>query len=406
MSRFLHFLALLFCVFLQSHLAFATIERTIGPECGNELVVHQGRSDQIVEVFAQGVDVRAQSVSVSGVSASIVKRHSGAENVKRGYGDIGSAEIQFNVNISAAAGNRTVILRYKEPAGLAIEDRFTVRVIARAAITDITLPPLSSPFHTVDIVLKGSGLNFSDGVTLSSSGLTFAEASAIVKRDQPLRDAGGQEIPGSRIVLVSAFVDLQTNSSNKATVRLDFKSQGAPIALTQATIELTLKSSNDCSALAAFGSAGLKRTFVISTPAEPNFVQDTIFDRINRTYNVGDVVNITIRLNRPAVGTKNNPGNPGLITRDSINNEKVFWTLLPSSAFEQTDAVAAPHDGNANLNTITFFAGEQKATITFKFKSCPGPGRSHAVKLVTWKPNASDNTVPNRKEFPFTVTCQ
>ena len=387
MSKSFQFLALVLCGLLLSNVAFAGIEKLVGAKCDGDLVVHQGRTDQIIEVVAHTSDFAAQSVSVSGsgVSASIVKRHNGPENVGRGHGNIGSIEIRFNVNSTAATGNRTVTVKYAVG-----EDKFTVKVLARAAITNTTVASLTGPFRTVDVTFDGSGLR-------------TAFATALVKRDQPLRDAAGEDIPGSQSIFVNASVNPQSNSNTRAVVSLSFSSSGA-IDLTRCTVEITLKSNITCSGLQGF-SDGLKRTVEISAPLGPNFVQDAIFDRNNKTYKIGDVVSVTVRLNRPVPVTKGLAG-IGSIAQAKQSGEKVFWTLLPSNAFEQAGPTGTPFDANAHHNTITIGKGKQTGTITFKVKSCPGGGQSSTVKLVTWKPDAFNDTAPNRKEFSFTVNCQ
>jgi hypothetical protein len=372
-------------IFLQTTLVFATIERFNGIKCGNDLVVHQGRTDQVIEIFAHFSDLVAQSVAVSGsgVSASIAKRHNGPENHGRGYGNIGSVEIRFNVSSTAAAGNRTVTVRNAE--GQAVES-FTMRVIARASVTNTSVASLSGPFRTVDVTFDGSGLS-------------NAFATVTIKRDQAFRDAAGANIPGSQQVFATASVNSQTNSNSRAVVTLNFNN----IDLTQVTVEIALKSTNACSGLLGF-SDGLKRTVAISAPLGTNFVKDVIFDRNNKTYKVGDVVSVTVRLNRP-VPQKKGGSLIGGIGKQTAG-ENVFWTLLPSNAFEQAGPTGTPFNANAHHNTITVATGNQTATITFKVKSCPGSGLTNTVKLVTWKPDAFNDTAPNRKEFSFTIDCQ
>ncbi|MDZ7289995.1 MAG: hypothetical protein ONB44_06105 [candidate division KSB1 bacterium] len=411
------FLILVLGFFVLPYAALATGIKEVrwdGERCNNERVIHAGTNAE-AEILGDWFE-NTTSVSVSGsnVSATILEKFNGVQNQVRLGQFTGSVKVRFTATASAAGGDRTVTLRHGHtfgPSDTPHNVTFTFRLIARAQITSHNIPTLTGPFQTVDVTLNGSGLS------------NVEQVLAAVNRNRPLRDAAGQDIPGSQTVEVTASFNQQTNTNTRVVVTLTFRGattytqgsppgtlipvSGTPIDLTQATAEITLKSRKDCSGLNGFGNSGLKHSVEISAPLGINYVQDVIFDRNSRTYNIGDVVSVTIRLNRPAVGLPimappNIPGGGGV----QMQGENVFWTLLPSNAFEQAGPTGTPYDANIHHNTITIPSGSQTRTITFKVKSCPGGGQINTVKLVTWKPDAFIDTSPNRKEFPFTVSCQ
>lgn len=365
--------------------AWAKIERINGPKCNNRAVVVQGTSSDFV-IQGEWVDhaMDNSSVSGTGVSISITERRNGFQN-----NGLPSVRFRITANNNAATGNRTVTLRY--PLG---QDTFTLRVLQRANVTSESLPTFTQPFqNNVDVGLSGVGLS------------NVTQVSAVIKRDSftPLLDAGGQDASG---VTVSAQVNPQTNNNSRADVRLNFSQR-----LTRATVEITLTSINSCSGLRG---APVRHTVTLTAPTGgPNYVKDHLFDRNNRSYRLGDVVTVTVRLDRPVpnpilsqVKNRNKIVAKRITGKLQPAGETVYWTVIPSNSVKQAGASATPYDANARNNRITIPPGQQTAVITFQVDRCTAAGERNTVKFVTWKPDPNDDSFPNRKETSFTINCQ
>jgi len=366
-----------------------------GLRCESRVVVFQGQSTS-VEVFGQGMDFAEDNhvtVSGSNVTATITKHHNGAENQLRGKGLIGSIELRITATATAGTGDRTITLHF--PTGAT--DTVPVKVVRPASINNATYPTLSGPFETVDITFTGVGL--------SNAGVT-----AQLKRDSssPLRDAAGQDVPGSQSVYVSATKNVQTNTDDQVVVTVRFYGPGnAAIQLTQATVEVTLRSSG-CNGLAAFGTDGLKRTITITAPLGKNYVQSITFP-YGSTVSVGSLLTIEVRLLRPAtaplltIGAKAG-GQP--LTGGSVRllpqGEVVYWQFDSPQHYEGT---ATTSYSTTAKNQLVIPWGNQTGQITVRVKSCPGNGLNVTGKLQTWMHNQNTYQPPEYKEAQFTVSC-
>jgi hypothetical protein len=374
----------LFFLLVPATFLWATVERIDGPKCGGVAAVIQGGSGTF---YIQGIGVDLNTglrTSNSALSARVVRKWNGSENARDG-GNVAWGKIQIQVNASASApvGNHIVYIKY-----LVGEDRFTVRVIAKARITGATVPTFSQPFYgNVDVKLTGTGLS---GARVSR---------VLIKRDAytPLLDSSGLEVPplAYNVTYVTGLVNTATNTDTQVDVRLIF-SPSLP-RLIKATIEISLSGSGGCSGLPA------SYTLTLTAPQSgPNYVAAHTFDR--SSYSLGMPVAITIRLDRPVTAPRIRPIQPGVPPRPI--EETVYWAVIPNSAIQQGGASATPYDPNAHNNQITMSEGQQTKVITFLVTSCPGGARTQVIKFITWKPDPNNDTYPNRKESNFTTSCQ
>ena len=371
---------------------WAVIKKIDGRKCDGVAALTQGGPIENYWIQGPGVDLTTGlSVSNSALTATIVRKWNGGQNQADG-GNILWGKIQIRVNASASApvGNHTVTIKY--PIG---KDTFTVRVIRRASITRASVQTFSEPFYgNVDVRLIGTGLK------------NARLESVRIKRDayNPLLDSSGQEVPplSSNVVYVTGLVNTATNTDAQVDVRLTF-SQSLP-RLTKTTIVFNFAYLGGCS--------GFPATYTLTLMAPkggPNYVSAHDFDRVNRSYRIGDVVTITIRLDRPVsisgVPITSPPSLRKSPTRQQALGETVYWAVIPSNAVQQGGASGAPYNPNLRYNQITIPVRQQSKAITFQISRCTAGGNINTMKFVTWKPNPNNDLVPNRKETNFTVSC-
>jgi hypothetical protein len=269
--------------------------------------------------------------------------------------------------------------------------------------------------------LKTIDGTFKDNVVVSLSGendiSSIKGLSAIIVDEgfnHPLDENGNQT---SNIIVTD---EILTNNSTSATVRLNFSK-----TLSQASVRLRIWGNPNvaCSGLRPYKENELIHFVDLKgKPVTENYVLDHVFDRNDRTYKVGDVVTVTIKLAKPVPSLLELAGNAptqatssgspayqqvgNTTTNATSTARKVFWALLPSDSFKQAGPSGTAYDPNAHHNEITFAHGAQTKTITFVVDKCSGGGTNASVKLVTWKPDPYNDTTPNRKETTFTINCQ
>ncbi len=369
---------------------YAKIDRIDGPKCSGTATMTQGEgSNYIIE--GHGVDLSTGiSVSGSGVSGTIKTRWNGAQNQQRVGRMVGAIEIRLQASTNAATGTRTVYINY--PLG---RDNFSLRIIGKGIISGASVPTFSAPFQSnVDIKLTGTGLS---KVTPTSYGVYFR---IIKDAYHPLLDSGGQEISG---VSVTGLVNTATNTNYNVDVRLNFSHR-----LTRVTLMIYLRSSDNCSGL---NPSGANYTVTLTAPVGgPNYVKDHLFDRTSRSYRIGEVVGITIRLDRavpmPPIARVDPRSRTRQTQQTSLPAEVVYWAVVPSNAVQQAGASGTPYNPVARYNQISIPAGQQSKAITFQISRCTAGGTSNTMKFVTWKPNPNNDLAPNRKETSFTVSCR
>ncbi|RMD91478.1 MAG: hypothetical protein D6813_07595 [Calditrichaeota bacterium] len=371
----------------------AKIDKIDAPKCNGRPSIVQGEEVEFL-ITGEWVDhANNQSrVSGNGISLTVVERKAAGKN--------STLKIRLRASNNARTGNRTVTLRY-----VFGRDTFRLRVIRRPRIDRVVVPTLNAPFQSVDITFEGIGIRDITHVTAEGKNNSF----------DPSLDAGGQPTGFT----VTPILNRQTNTSNRATVRLNFNKR-----LSHATVEVGIFSHHGCSGLrggnVSSGSVtiapnfsiarrGLKRTVTLNAPATgPNFVRSHNFDRNNRTYNVGDVVTVTVELLKPV------PNPQGLVRVTKKKKRRVtlrpgqavYWALLPADAFSQAGPTGTAYNANAFRNRIIIQPGQQVGIINFRVDQCPGSGERNTVKLITFTPDRNDNQVPNRKETSFTILCQ
>lgn len=337
--------------------AYASIDRIEGlPSCNGVKVVYASAIPKIAEVFGNGVDFANQvTISGSGVSVALLGKKNGAENQLRGKGFIGSAQIQFIANTSAAAGNRTVTIKY--PNGQ--QDTFTVKVIKQASFTNATAPAPAGPFQEVEVTCDGSGLL---DATLTASVTSFTGGSG-----------GSMNVTN---------VNRITNTDTRVVYRLTLSQTAS-----QATLELKLVNNAGCSPLNAFTS-GLKRNLTITAPAGTNFVTSITFP-FGRKFKVGDVAKVRVTLEH-AVTTP--------------AGDVVYWQLEPATAF--TQASGGSNYNPSLMNWVTIPQGSNLADLSFQIASCPSSCEDCTVYIKTWRVNTASTQAPYFKQAPFNVICQ
>ena len=394
-------LVLLSLVWLPSNRLSAqggNIQDVIMEKCGNDRVLYQGETFDVCYATGFAITTAANvSVSGAGVTAEITERTPLTKQVPPS----GRIRIKFTASKSAALGNRTVTVS----GGTFGSGTFTIRIKPRALIPGPTLKTIDGTFKD-NVVIGLSGENDISSI----KGL-----SAIVVDEglnHPLDENGN---PTTEIQITDAIL---TNSSTNATVRLDFSK-----TLSQASVRLRIWGNPNvaCSGLRPYHEDALIHIVDIKgKPVTENYVQDHIYDRNDRTYKIGDVVAVTIKLAKPVPSLLELSANqstatqqasssnlqPGTSTSSSNTARKVFWALLPSDSFKQAGLSGTPYNGNAHHNEITFEHGSQTKTISFVVDKCSGGGNTASVKLVTWKPDPYSDSSPNRRETTFTIKCQ
>lgn len=383
-KRFALIIGLTFLLVAASDL-WATINQIDGPKCNGVAAVRQGMSQNF---YIQGVGVdltTGLSVGGSGVTATIVRRWTGAQNQADG-GNIlwGKIQIKITASSSAAVGNHTVTIKY-----LVGEDKFTIRVIRKASITGASVPTFSQPFQSnVDVRLTGTGLSNAN-----------QRASIRIIRDayHPLLDSGSEEVQDT--VTVTGAVNTSTNTDTQADVRLNFSER-----LTKATISIGLSPLSNCSGLPG------GYTLTLTAPlGGPNYVKSHKFDY--QTYAIGQAATVEIKLDRPVstsgvpITRPQQPLRKPSTQRQALG-ETVYWAVIPSNAVQYGGASAAPYDPNARYNQITIPFGKQVKAVSFIISPCTSGTGNINRTFVTWKPNSSDDSAPNRKQTAFTVRCR
>ncbi len=362
---------------------WAKIEKWTGPACSGLATITQG-SGGTYFIEGPGVDLTTGlSVSNSALTATIQQRWNGAQNAADGGNVLwGKIKILVQASASAPVGSHIVYINY--PLG---KDSFSIKVIGKANVTGATVPTFSVPFQSnIDVKLTGTGLSNVDatgGATVRIISDSFTQ----------LLDSGGQAASG---VTVTAQADTSTNTDTQVLVRLNFSQR-----LTLATVEITLRSGSICSGLHPNGA---RFNVTVKAPvAGPNYVKDHLFDRTDRTYKIGAVVTVTVRLDRAVTsGLNAMDRSTGVLTGPGV----VYWAVIPSNAIKQAGTSGTPYNPTARYNTITIPAGQQSKAITFQVSGCTAGGTSNSVRFVTWKPDLNNDTAPNRKETTFTILCQ
>lgn len=374
-----------------------TIQEVIMEKCGNDRVLYQGETFDVCYATGFGITTATNvAVSGSGVSAQITESTPLVKQVP----PTGRIRIKFTADRNAATGNRTVTVS----GGTFGSGTFTIRIKPPARIPGPTLKTIDGTFKD-NVVVALSGENDISKI----KGL-----SAIIVDEgfnHPLDENGNQT---SNIIVTD---EILTNTSASATVRLNFSK-----TLSQASVRLRIWGDPNvaCSGLRPYKENELIHIVDLKgNSVTENYVQDQIFDRNDRTYKVGDVVTVTIKLAKPVPSLLELSGNVATQpissstpayqqagTTSTNAARKVFWALLPSDSFEQAGPSGTAYDPNAHHNEITFTQGAQTKTITFVVKKCAGGGNNASVKLVTWKPDPFNDATPNRKETAFTINCQ
>lgn len=387
---------LLVCGFIMGDLVYGQVPDITGItmlKCGKKRVVYQGETFE--ECWARGPGIAtalSASVSGSGVTAEIIERVPLVQTAP----PKGKIKIKFTVTGSASTTRRKVTV-----TGPLWSDTFRIYIKSKAKITGATVPSFEGFFqNNVDVTLTGKRI----------SSIKIVGITVLSDAFHPVIGENGNPTSAS----VTASLKPGSNTSTKAVIRLNFGSK-----LQEATVRIRLFGGNSdaCSGLRAHQSTALTYDVKIkAAPYSQNYVQEHIFDRNNRTYKVGDIVSVTIKLAKPAknplLAAKNLRITPSRRKRGSRGGrltkpgEQVYWTLLPSDKFQKAGPSGTPYNANAHHNVITVPAGSRTATITFQVAECPGSGFTNTVKLITWKPDSDDDSFPNRKEVPFTINCR
>ena len=370
---------------------WAAISQIDGRKCGGFPAVTQLGSETFY-IQGPGVDF-AKSVAVSNtraISASIVKKWNGAENVRDfSDGKMEWGRLQIRVNATAEPPFKHYVY-IKYPVG---QDRFTVEVRRKASITGASpLARLTQPFSgTVDVRLTGTGL----------SNATVSNVNFYRDMHNPLQDSSGQELPPlqDNAANVTGQVNSSTNTDTQADVRLMFSSH-LP-RLTKATINITLA----CKPVTDRGCSGLPASFRFKLEAPlggPNYVASHNFCVPNQTCTTTFMLNaticVTIRLDRPVPG-RCLPMIDRSTGKVTPCGEIVYWTVSDRSAI-QSDG-ATPYNPLALNNTIWIPNGQQEKRICFI--GINGSREGITSKFITWKPDPNTDTFPNRRESSFTI---
>jgi len=373
---------------------WAVISKKCGRTCGGELTVTQGSSEEF-DIQGPGVDF-AKSVSVSNssaISAQIVKKWNGAENV-RDYDERSACPGKYEwgrIRIKVTATMSAPFLHYvyiNYPAG---QDRFTVKVVRKASVTGHTvLTPLTQPFSgPVDVRLTGIGLSNAS-----------ASASIIIDAYIKLKDSSGNDVACPSASCITAAVNPQTNTDTQVEVRLTFSNLPR---LTDATIQIVLGSSNGCSGL--HGAPVTYRVLLKAPLGGPNYVASHNYCVPNQpcttTFMLNATICVTIRLDRPVPGRcfAAIDRSTGKVTPCG---EIVYWTVSDRSAIKSDGAT--PYNPNAINNTFYIPNGQQEKRICFI--GIKGSSEGITSKFITWKPDPNTDTFPNRRESNFTVKSQ
>ena len=369
---------------------WATISRVDGQKCSNVAAVLQGGNSTFY-VQGPGVDLATTlTTSNSAISARILRKWNGAQNLAdfgnnpQTPGNIAWGRIQISVSatVSAPAQDHYVYIKY--PMG---QDRLTIKVIRKAVITGFeVIPPFTKPiFGNVDIKFTGAGL----------SGARVSDVRFKVDAYNPLLNALGESVTLSPTgAYISGIVNTSTNTDSQADVRLTFTSD-LP-RLIKATIVITF-SGPFCNGLP------VSYTFTLIAPKGPNAVFDHVYDRLNRTYNPTETVNVTIRLVSPVaartlpISTSTSRVQSPTAVRDQ--GQAVYWAVQPSNAVRQTPTTGTPYDQNARYNVVYIPVGQQSKLINFQV----GPFTTTTVNLITWMPDPNNDTWPNRIQSTFRI---
>lgn len=299
--------------------------------------VLQGKKT-ILNVDGQDVnfaDKNNVGVSGSGVSASIIKDH--LISPKYGFGT-GRAEVELNVSLDAAAGERTVTLNHNGCFGCPKTYKFKILIIHDGKITDVDVPSPSAFFQQVDIAFSGQRIG-NAGVQING-------------------------FPSSTTAQVIAGESNET----RAVVRLNF---GTLRAEASGQILLFDKNCTGACLIAAPGTFydGLTNSSSTSVAiVGPNAVKDITFPD-GSSVTVGSLLTFQINLVRPAKNSGNSRTS-GSITAFSGAGEVVHWQMAPSNVFEAVSGSGTTFSPTG-LNQVQIPGGDTLVRLTIRVKAAP-----------------------------------
>lgn len=367
----------------------AGFNRTEGfDKCGGTISVKPGLSN-IGTFFGDWYEFASSaSVSGSGVTATLGTKMNGAQNSSRGEGMIGSVEIRITASDNAAAGNRTLTIRFPNGG----TDQFTINVVAMGSITGQTIPTLDLGFTRVRVVFTGVNLSSANSVSARTVQDAFNPNSAV---------AGGQ-VPGTHTS--------QIVSSNGSSVTIDLLSN---VGLEKITMDITIRGGSICD---GYPTVGLQRriTLQAAQPSQP-FITRISMPQQGGSVTLGSIANFEIQLNKPAPAspikrlTTIRPviGRPsfdftqlGTFTQGTI----IYWRVAPPESVEGVSG-DVPYSRNVVLNQMVVPTGETIKRFKLKIVAMPAGGgaRQGTAILQTWIGNTNVNTAPEYFEFPFTI---
>ena len=340
------------------------------------------------------------STTASGVTVAITSKLNGAQNNTGEFRGKGAVNLRITTN-NASLGNKTIRLIDDPILGVGgTTFNLVITVVEAVSVTNVNSPSPPDPFKEIVVTLQGTGLQEAADPSIG----------AIVKDNLvPLVTVGGNASVSSVRVLSSSASSLQA--------KIFFSN-----FIQDATVDLTLRSTNTGTPLGAFGL--FKTRVRVKSANLKNYVESITFPNGN-TFDKNSIATIHINLLFPAPG--GGPGSATVVTSkkspipnrnlviptdaiqllrgNALDNSRVWVRLVPSNAFVSvpggTPIVAT------GATAVVANSGDNIIPITVKVADCLGgqPGQTNVVKIQTWMHNQNTTNPPDFVEQTFNVRC-
>jgi hypothetical protein len=385
MSRTMRWFILGLIVSSMVHVGVAgTVLGTIGKTCFATTNDAPGFN---LDVYGDWIENIDRVTAPTGVTVTIVAKRNGAQNNTGPYAGRGDVTLRITTS-NATPGEKTIKLIDDPNLGIGgTTFSFTITVLPFPSVTSVDVPSPADPFKEITVTLHGIGL---DGAADPAAG------KIVIDNLVPFITVGGTATVSDVRVLSSSATSLQAKIFFSALIQ-------------DATVELTLKSTTDCSSLGRTISTanGFKTKVRVKSTNLKNYVESFVFPT-GSTIDKNSIgtINLNLLFAAPSSsGTKLKSGLniPGLTSAD---NAKVFFKFVPDNAFRRPDGTPFPTISGGFV-VVTANAGEDVIPISFKVIDCLGgqAGQTNVVKIQTWMHTTNTNLPPDFVEKTFSVRC-
>ncbi|MEK6571916.1 MAG: hypothetical protein AABZ61_11135, partial [Bacteroidota bacterium] len=337
-------------------------------------------------VYGDWIENIDRVTAPAGVSVSIRGKFNGFQNNTEPFKGKGKVSLKINTS-NATPGNKTIRLINDPPGGDTFE--FTITVVGSPTVTSVDVPTPSDPFQEITVTLNGTRLQ---------EARDPASGAIVIDNLIPFITVGGNaSVSSVRVLGASTATSLQAKIFFSALIQ-------------DATVELTLRSNNNCVPLGVTSIPNSFKTRVrVRSSNVKNYVESITFPTGN-TFNLNSTgtINLNLLFAAPtSSGIKLRSGLiiPRLTPTGDAGNSKVFFKFVPENAFGDPEGNPFPTEGGFIVGKAN--PGEDIIPIRFKVINCLGgqSGQTNAVSIETWMHTTNTNLPPNKVVQTFSVRC-